>query len=87
MSRPKRGHYFLDEIGDMPLDLQTKLLRALESLTISKVGSASEIKLDVRIICATHKNLEQLVDKNLFRQDLLFRLNVFPIGFPVLKKE
>jgi sigma-54 specific flagellar transcriptional regulator A len=81
----QKGTLFLDEIGDMPLDLQTKLLRALENLTISKVGSASEIKLDVRIICATHKNLEQLVEKNLFRQDLLFRLNVFPIGVPSLQ--
>jgi len=81
----QKGTLFLDEIGDMPLDLQTKLLRVLESSTISKVGGTLDIKLDVRIICATHRHLEDMVQKNLFREDLLFRLNVFPIDVPSLK--
>ncbi|MFL2758585.1 MAG: sigma 54-interacting transcriptional regulator [Paracoccaceae bacterium] len=54
----QKGTLFLDEIGDMPADLQTKLLRVLENSVISKVGSNSEIKLDVRIVCATHKDLD-----------------------------
>ena len=80
-----KGTLFLDEIGDMPFGLQTKLLRVLENSTISRVGSNKEIKLDVRIICATHKNLNSLVEENIFREDLLFRLNVFPIAVPSLK--
>ena len=78
------GTLFLDEIGDMPLDLQTKLLRVLENSVISRIGSTKEIKLDVRIICATHKNLQNEVDRNFFREDLLYRLNVFPIEVPSL---
>ena len=80
----QKGTLFLDEIGDMPADLQTKLLRVLENSVISKVGSNSEIKLDVRIVCATHKNLTEMVAGNRFREDLLFRLNVFPIDVPNL---
>lgn len=80
----QKGTIFLDEIGDMPADLQTKLLRTLENSTISKVGSSVEKKLDVRVICATHKNLSHLVEQNTFREDLLFRLNVFPIEVPSL---
>jgi len=81
-----KGTLFLDEIGDMPFSLQTKLLRVLENSVISRVGSNKEIKLDVRIVCATHKNLEKLVENNSFREDLLFRLNVFPISVPSLKE-
>ena len=81
-----KGTLFLDEIGDMPFGVQTKLLRVLENSIISKVGSSKEIKLDVRIICATHKDLELLVDSNSFREDLLFRLNVFPISVPTYIK-
>ena len=81
-----KGTLFLDEIGDMPFGVQTKLLRVLENSIISKVGSNKEVKLDVRIICATHKNLEFLVENNSFREDLLFRLNVFPISVPSLKE-
>ena len=81
-----KGTLFLDEIGDMPFGVQTKLLRVLENSIISKVGSSKEIKLDVRIICATHKNLEFLVENNSFREDLLFRLNVFPISVPSLNE-
>ena len=80
------GTLFLDEIGDMPLDLQTKLLRVLENSVISRVGSTKEIKLNVRIICATHKNLQAEVERQSFREDLLFRLNVFPVEVPSLKK-
>ena len=82
----QKGTLFLDEIGDMPADLQTKLLRVLENSVISKVGSNSEVKLDVRIICATHKNLSEMVADNKFREDLLFRLNVFPIDVPDLSQ-
>ena len=82
----QKGTLFLDEIGDMPADLQTKLLRVLENSVISKVGSNSEVKLDVRIICATHKNLSDMVANNKFREDLLFRLNVFPIDVPDLSQ-
>ena len=81
-----KGTLFLDEIGDMPFGVQTKLLRVLENSIISKVGSSKEVKLDVRIICATHKNLEFLVEDNSFREDLLFRLNVFPISVPSLNE-
>lgn len=80
-----KGTLFLDEIGDMPPALQTKLLRVLENSTISRVGSTKEIKLDVRIICATHKDLDVLTKEKNFREDLLFRLNVFPIDVPSLK--
>ena len=82
----QKGTLFLDEIGDMPADLQTKLLRVLENSVISKVGSNAEIKLDVRIICATHKNLTDMVSSKKFREDLLFRLNVFPIEVPNLSE-
>ena len=80
-----KGTLFLDEIGDMPFGLQTKLLRVIENSVISRVGSNKEIKLDVRIICATHKDLNELVETNVFREDLLFRLNVFPVSVPSLK--
>ena len=80
------GTLFLDEIGDMPSSVQTKLLRVLENSTISRVGGSAEIKLNVRIIGATHKNLESLVTKGTFREDLLYRLNVFPISVPSLKE-
>ena len=79
-----KGTLFLDEIGDMPSEVQTKLLRVLETSTIERVGGGQKIKLDVRIVCATHKNLNQLVEQNLFREDLLYRLNVFPIEVPAL---
>ena len=79
-----KGTLFLDEIGDMPPALQTKLLRVLENSTITRVGSTKDIKLDVRVVCATHKNLDELVTEKIFREDLLFRLNVFPIDVPAL---
>jgi sigma-54 specific flagellar transcriptional regulator A len=81
-----KGTLFLDEIGDMPAALQTKLLRVLENSIITRVGGNKDIKLDVRVICATHKNLDELVKEKIFREDLLFRLNVFPIDVPALEE-
>ena len=81
-----KGTLFLDEIGDMNLDLQSKLLRVLENSSVTRVGGRTDIQLDVRIVCATHKNLGELVSENKFREDLLFRLNVFPIQVPTLKE-
>ena len=81
-----KGTLFLDEIGDMNLDLQSKLLRVLENSSVTRVGGRTDIQLDVRIVCATHKDLGELVSENKFREDLLFRLNVFPIQVPTLKE-
>lgn len=81
-----RGDLFLDEIGDIPLSLQTKLLRVLESGQFERVGDISSIKVDVRIISATNKNLEELISRNMFRQDLFFRINVIPIHLPALRE-
>ena len=78
------GTLFLDEIGDMPLSLQSKLLRALENKTIQRVGGDKEIKIDLRLICATHQNIEKYVEDGKFRADLYFRINVFPIIVPNL---
>ena len=78
------GSLFLDEIGDMPLPLQAKLLRALESRTIQRVGGANDIKIELRLICATHRDLEKKVESGEFRADLYFRINVLPINVPSL---
>lgn len=80
-----KGTLFLDEIGDMPLLLQVKLLRVLQSRQIEPVGSNQLKDIDVRIITATHRDLESLVEEGLFRQDLFYRLNVIPIRIPALK--
>lgn len=80
------GTLLLDEIGDMPLDLQTKLLRALENREVQPLGSDEIIKTDVRIIAATHKNLQQLVAEGKFRMDLYYRLNVINIKIPSLRE-
>ena len=79
-----KGTIFLDEIGDIPLSVQVKLLRVLEEKTIQRVGSNKSIPIDVRIITATNKDLEQLIMDNLFREDLFFRINVFPLTCPPL---
>nr|WP_321399134.1 sigma 54-interacting transcriptional regulator [uncultured Desulfobacter sp.] len=81
-----QGSFFLDEIGDMPLPLQTKLLRVLESGQFERVGEITPVRVDVRIITATNKNLEALIEKNEFRQDLFFRINVIPIYLPPLRQ-
>lgn len=80
------GTLFLDEIGDLPLDLQPKLLRALENHEIIPVGSDKSIKTDVRIIAASHKNLNKMVNEGLFREDLLYRLQTFTLTPPSLKE-
>ncbi|WJS93261.1 sigma 54-interacting transcriptional regulator [Flavobacterium johnsoniae] len=80
------GTIFLDEIGEMSLELQVKLLRVLQEREIERVGGMSSIKIDVRIIAATNKNLEEEVAAGRFRMDLYYRLHVFPILVPSLKK-
>ncbi|MEH8015913.1 sigma-54 dependent transcriptional regulator [Rheinheimera muenzenbergensis] len=78
------GTLFLDEIGDMPLNMQVKLLRVLQERTYERVGGTSAIKADVRIVAATHRDLEQMIAADSFREDLYYRLNVFPIDTPAL---
>ncbi len=80
------GTLFLDEIGDMPPELQTRLLRVLQDGTFYRVGGHSPIKVDVRIIAATHQNLEKCVNDGLFREDLFHRLNVIRIHIPPLRE-
>jgi len=78
------GTLFLDEIGDIPYPLQVKLLRLIETGTYRPVGSSQVKKTDFRLVCATHQNLEQMVDAGQFRQDLYYRINVFPVHMPSL---
>lgn len=80
------GTVFLDEIGDMPLNLQVKLLRVLQEQVIYRVGGRRPIKLDIRIIAATNKDLKRLIAEKKFREDLYYRLNVVPINIPPLKE-
>ena len=81
----KGGTIFLDEIGDMPMPMQVKLLRVLQERVFERVGSTSHIEADVRVIAATHRDLDQAVADGSFREDLYYRLNVFPIEMPALK--
>ena len=78
------GTLFLDEIGDMPLPLQAKLLRAIESRTIQRVGGGADVPIDLRLVCATHQNIEADIEAGKFRADLFYRINVFPIKIPEL---
>jgi len=80
------GTLFLDEIGDITLDLQPKLLRALQEREFERLGSARTFRVDVRLIAATHRNLEDMIRNNQFREDLFYRLNVFPIEIPPLRQ-
>lgn len=80
------GTIFLDEIGDMPLNLQSKLLRVLQQKVFEKVGASEPVSVDVRIIAATNKNLEEAIEQGKFRQDLYYRLNVFPMEIPPLRE-
>jgi len=82
----KGGTLFLDEIGDMPLHMQVKLLRVLQERTFERVGGRKEIKADVRIVAATHRHLETAIEDGDFREDLYYRLNVFPIEMPPLRQ-
>ncbi len=81
-----KGTLFLDEIGDIPLELQSKLLRVIQEQEFERLGSTKTIKVNVRLIAATNKALIDLVDKNKFRSDLFYRLNVFPINVPSLRE-
>ncbi len=80
------GTIFLDEVGDMSIHLQSKLLRVLQEKEIQKVGAKENIVVDVRIISATNKNLSEMVEKGLFREDLYYRLNVIPLHLPSLRE-
>jgi sigma-54 specific flagellar transcriptional regulator A len=80
------GTLFLDEIGDMPLPMQVKLLRVLQERTYERVGSGKTLKTNVRVIAATHRNLEEHITEGRFREDLFYRLNVFPIEMPALRE-
>ncbi len=80
------GTLFLDEIGDMPMTMQVKLLRVLQERCFERVGGNTTIKANVRIVAATHRNLESMIDEQRFREDLFYRLNVFPIEMPSLRE-
>jgi sigma-54 specific flagellar transcriptional regulator A len=82
----EEGTLFLDEIGDMPMPMQVKLLRVLQERCFERVGSNKTIHCNVRVISATHRNIEQAIEENLFREDLFYRLNVFPIEIPALRE-
>ncbi|MFV0321785.1 MAG: nitrogen regulation protein NR(I) [Alphaproteobacteria bacterium] len=84
-SQAQHGTLFLDEIGDMPLNAQTRLLRVLQEGEFRPIGAANTVKTDVRIVAATHRNLNDLVRQGLFREDLLYRLNVIPLHIPPLR--
>lgn len=80
-----KGTLFLDEIGELPKDMQVKLLRALQEQEIMRVGGTKPIKINVRVIAATNRNLEEMVKSGEFREDLYYRLTVFPISIPPLR--
>lgn len=84
--RANKGTVFLDEIGDMPFSMQSKLLRVLQERQVTRVGGKEVIDVDVRVIAATHKDLYELVEQQVFRQDLYFRINVLPLEIPSLKE-
>lgn len=80
------GTIFLDELGDIPAPIQVKLLRVLQQREIERLGSSTPIKIDVRVVCATNRNLEELILTDQFREDLYYRINVFPIYVPALRE-
>jgi transcriptional regulator with GAF, ATPase, and Fis domain len=80
------GTLFLDEIGDISLEVQTKLLRVLQEMTFERVGSSEPVRVDVRVIAATHQNLEALITQGRFREDLYYRLNVISLPVPPLRE-
>src|SRR5690606_21083724 len=79
------GTIFLDEIGDLNLDVQAKLLRVLQEREVERIGGSHTIKLDVRVIAATHRELKKMVMEGSFREDLYYRLNVIPVQLPPLR--
>ncbi len=81
-----KGTLFLDEIGDLPMELQAKLLRFLQERVVEHIGGRKEIPVDVRIVCATHQNLEDLISKGLFREDLYYRISDIVLEIPSLKE-
>src|ERR1700682_6330258 len=84
--RANRGTLFLDEIGDLPLELQPKILRVMQERQFERLGGTATIHTDVRVICATHRNLIEMIDEQQFRTDLFYRLSVFPIELPPLRE-
>src|ERR1035438_4346074 len=83
--RANRGTLLLDEIGDLPLELQPKLLRVIQERQFERLGGTATVHTDVRVICATHRNLMDMVDNREFRADLFYRLSVFPLELPPLR--
>ena len=79
------GTLFLDEVAELPKATQASLLRVLESGEVKRVGDSTPFKVDVRIVCATHRNLEEMVADGEFRQDLMYRINTFVVDLPVLR--
>jgi formate hydrogenlyase transcriptional activator len=84
--RAHRGTLFLDEIGDLPLELQPKILRVIQEKQFERLGGAGTIHSDVRVICATHRNLAEMIEEREFRADLFYRISVFPIELPPLRE-
>src|SRR5258707_2491563 len=84
--RANKGTLFLDEIGDLPLELQPKILRVMQERQFERLGGAATIHTDVRVICATHRNLTEMIEEQQFRADLFYRLSVFPIALPALRE-
>jgi transcriptional regulator with GAF, ATPase, and Fis domain len=84
--RANKGTLFLDEIGDLPLELQPKLLRVIQEKQFERLGGGATIRTDVRVICATHRDLTEMIEERQFRADLFYRLSVFPIALPPLRE-
>lgn len=84
--RAHKGTIFLDEIGELPLDAQVRILRVLQEKEIERVGGSETIHVDIRVIAATHRDLERMIKQGAFREDLFFRLKVFPISIPALRE-